>query len=91
MQGVQLVLLAGGLTLGAAWLATRFAHHPRADQGWPAALLLGIVAGVVGVVAVAVLAFDSVPDDLEGGIRVAGIVGVSAVAILGSIYRFTHR
>ena len=90
MQGVQLMLLAGGLTLGAAWLAARLAHHPRSDHRWPA-LLLGVVAGIVGVVLVAVLTFDTVPDDLEVVIRAVGIVAISAFAILGSIYRLTHR
>ena len=90
MQGVQLMLLAGGLTLGAAWLAARFVHHPGSDQRWPA-MLLGVVAGIVGVVLVAVLTFDTVPDDWEVVIRALAIVGISAVAILGSIYRLTHR
>lgn len=90
MQAVQLVLLASGLTFGAAWLAARFSHHPRSDQAWPA-LLLGVVAGLVGVVLVAVPSFDTVPDDWEVVLRSLGIGAISAFAILGSIYRLTRR
>jgi uncharacterized membrane protein HdeD (DUF308 family) len=90
MQAVQLLLLVSGATLGAAWLAARFAHHPRSDQAWPA-LLLGVVAGLVAVVVVAVPSYDSVPDDWEVVLRSIALVAISAIAIFGSIYRLTRR
>ena len=90
MQAVQLVMLVAGVTLGAIWLAARFALHPRSDQRWPA-MILGVAAGLLGVALVTVLTMDTVPDEWEVVLRTGMIVAISAVAILGSIYRLTHR
>ena len=94
MQAVQLVLLASGVTLGAAWLAARFSGHPLAERRVSGALpgiLLGVVAGLVGAVLVAVMSYDTVPDDAEVALRPVAIVTVSVLAVLGSIYRITRR
>lgn len=94
MQAVQLVLLASGITLGAAWLAARFSGHPlaaRSINGVLPGILLGITAGLIGAIIVAVLSYDSVPDDAEGMLRVVAIVAVSLVALVGSLYRISRR
>jgi hypothetical protein len=90
MQAFQLVLLASGVTLGAAWLAARFAGDPRSGEHWPG-VVLGVAAGLIGVVIVAVLMVDTVPDDTEAALRGIAFVGVSAVAIIGSLYRLSRR
>ncbi len=90
MQVFQIVLLASGVTLGAAWLAARVTGEARSGARWPE-VMLGVVAGLIGAVIVAVLMIDTIPDDIEGMLRTFVIVGVSAVAIIGSLYRLSRR
>ena len=90
MQAIQLIVNAAALTAGAVWLAIRLAHRARSGERW-AGLMLGLVAGLLGVSLVAVLSADTIPDEWEVGIRAIAIVGISAIAIVGSVYRFTHR
>ena len=91
MQGIQLVILLTGATVGAAAFATWYRH--RADeepQPWTRALL-GVVAGFVGLVLVLVPSMDLVVDDTEITLRVLLVAAVTVALLAGSIYRLTHR
>ena len=89
MQGIQLVILLTGATLGTAAFATWYRHR---DEGGPwTRVLLGVVAGFVGLILVLVPTMDLVVDDTEITLRLLVVVGVTLALIAGSIYRLTHR
>ena len=91
MQGIQLVILLTGATLGAAAFATWFRHRGEEEpQPWTRALL-GVVAGFVGLVLVLVPSMDLVVDDTEITLRVLLVAAVTVALLAGSIYRLTHR
>jgi hypothetical protein len=89
MQGIQLVILLTGATLGTAAIANWYRHRGEAEP-WTR-VLLGIVAGLVGLVLVLVPTMDLVVDDTETTLRVLVVVAVTLALIAGSIYRLTHR
>jgi hypothetical protein len=94
MQGIQLVLLITGVMVPLALLATRFADHPmlrRVGGDKATGIGLGMVAGVIGVIIVAVMSADSVPDDSEDLLRLVAIVWITLALVLGSIYRSNRR
>jgi hypothetical protein len=89
VQGIQLVILVTGATIGTAALASWYRHRGDAEP-WTRSLL-GVVAGLVGLVLVLVPTMDVVVDDTELTLRLLLVVGVTLVLIAGSIYRLTHR
>jgi hypothetical protein len=89
MQGIQLVILLTGATLGTAAFATWYRHREEAEP-WTR-VLLGVVAGFVGLVLVLVPTMDFVVDDAEITLRLLVVVGVTLALLAGSIYRLTHR
>jgi hypothetical protein len=94
MQGIQLVLLITGVMVPIAFLATRFADHPmvrRVGGDRATGIGLGMVAGLVGVIIVAVMSSDSVPDDSEDLLRLVAMVAITLALVVGSVYRFTRR
>jgi hypothetical protein len=91
VQGIQLVVLVTGATLAAAGFAMWFRRRSTDDQHFLMPLLLGIVAGFVGLVLVLVPEFDTVPDDTEVTLRVIAVIGVSLFIVAGTVYRLTHR
>jgi H+/Cl- antiporter ClcA len=91
MQGIQLVILLTGATVGAAAFATWYRHRGEEEpQPWTRALL-GVVAGFVGLVLVLVPSMDLVVDDTEITLRVLLVAAVTLALLAGSIYRLTHR
>ena len=91
MQGIQLVILLTGATLGAAAFATWYHQRGEGDpQPWTRALM-GVVAGFVGLVLVLVPTMDLVVDETEVTLRLVLVVAVTLALIAGSIYRLTHR
>ena len=93
MQGIQLVLLITGLMVPAALLATRFADHPvvrRFGGDRATGIGLGMMAGLVGVIIVAVMSTDSVPDDSEDLLRLVAVVAITLVLVVGSIHRLNR-
>jgi hypothetical protein len=94
MQGIQLVLLITGVMVPLALLATRFADHPmlrRVGGDKATGIGLGMVAGLIAVIIVAVMSADSVPDDSEDLLRLVAIVWITLALVLGSIYRSNRR
>jgi hypothetical protein len=94
MQGIQLVLLITGVMVPLALLATRFADHPmlrRVGGDKATGIGLGMVAGLIAVIIVAVMSADSVPDDSEDVLRLVAIVWITLALVLGSIYRSNRR
>jgi|SRR5687768_626839 hypothetical protein len=94
MQGIQLVLLITGVMVPIAFLATRFADHPmvrRVGGDRATGIGLGMVTGIVGVIIVAVMSSDSVPDDSEDLLRLVAMVAITLALVVGSVYRFTRR
>src|SRR5215203_1212802 len=94
MQGIQLVLLITGVMVPVALLATRFADHPmvkRVGGDRATGIGLGMVAGLLGVIVVAVMSSDSVPDDSEDVLRLLAIVWITLALVFGSIYRSNRR
>ena len=94
MQGIQLVLLITGVMVPVALLATRFADHRlvrRVGGDRATGIGLGMVAGLVGVIIVAVMSSDSVPDDSEDLLRLVAMAWITVALVVGSVYRFTRR
>jgi zinc transporter ZupT len=91
VQGIQLVVLLTGATVGAAGFALWFRRRSTDEQHFLMPLLLGIVAGFVGLVLVLVPEFDTVPDDTEVTLRVIVVIGVTLFIVAGTVYRLTHR
>jgi hypothetical protein len=94
MQGIQLVLLITGVMVPLALLATRFADHPmlrRVGGDKATGIGLGMVAGLIAVIIVAVMSADSVPDDSEDLLRLVAIAWITLALVLGSIYRSNRR
>jgi uncharacterized membrane protein HdeD (DUF308 family) len=91
VQGIQLVVLLTGATVGAAAIAMWFRRRSADEQHFLMPLMLGIVAGLVGLVLVLVPEFDTVPDDTEVTIRVIAVIGVTLFIVAGTVYRLTHR
>lgn len=89
MQGIQLVILLTGATLGTAAFATWYRHRDAAEP-WTR-VLLGVVAGFVGLVLVLVPTMDLIVDDTEITLRLLVVVAVTLALIVGSIYRLTRR
>jgi hypothetical protein len=91
VQSIELVLLVAGAVVGvallAAWLRRRAPHDARL---WMT-VLLGVVAGIVGIALVVVPDIDTVPDDTESVLLVVVVVGVSLALAAGTVYRLTHR
>jgi uncharacterized membrane protein HdeD (DUF308 family) len=91
MQGIQLVILLTGATIGAAAFATWYRHRGEEEpQPWARALL-GVIAGFVGLLLVLVPSMDLVVDDTEITLRLLLVGAVTVALVAGSIYRLTHR
>lgn len=91
MQGIQLVILLTAATLGAAAFSAWYRHRGEEEpRPWTRALL-GVMAGLIGLVLVLVPSMDLVVDDTEITLRILAVGAVTVALVAGSIYRLTHR
>lgn len=90
MQDVELMLVAAGVILSAAYLVTQARSRGTSDH-IAVRLLLGLIPAVVAVTIVMINRFDIVPDEAESTLWLITVVLVSAVLIVGTGYRLAGR
>ena len=90
MQEIELILVAAGLIVSAAYIVAQSRSRGTTDH-IAVRLLLGLIPAVVAVTIVLINRFDVVPDDLEQNLWLASIVVVSTLLIIGTGYRLARR
>jgi hypothetical protein len=90
VQEIELILLAAGLIISAAYIVAQARSHGRTDH-IAVRLLLGLVPAAIAVVVVLINRFDVVPDDAEQNLWLLSIVVVSALLIIGTGYRLARH
>jgi hypothetical protein len=90
VQGIELILLAVGVLVGVAYVATQFARSGVPDHP-VGRLLLGVVPAVIAVGLVLIERLDVVPDDLEQPISISAVVLISLGLLLVTSYRLARR
>lgn len=89
MQALQLVLIAAGILVASAVLATQ-SRRPTDDRRLPR-LMLGIVPGIIGAIIILVPRVDLLPDETENDAWIAAAILITAVAAAGTVYRLARR
>jgi drug/metabolite transporter (DMT)-like permease len=90
VQEIELILVAAGLIVSAAYIVAQSRSRGTTDH-FAVRLLLGLIPAVVAVSIVLINRFDMVPDDLEQNLWLLSIVVVSGLLILGTGYRLARR
>ena len=90
MQEIELILVAAGLIVSAAYIVAQARSRGTTDHV-AVRLLLGLIPAVVAVSIVLINRFDMVPDDLEQNLWLLSVVVVSGLLILGTGYRLARR
>ena len=90
VQEIELILVAAGVILSAAYLVAQARSRGRTDH-IVVRLLLGLIPAAVAVTVVLINRFDMVPDDLEQNRWVVSVGVVSAVLIIGTGDRLARR
>lgn len=90
MQEIELILVAAGLIVSAAYIVAQSRSRGATDH-LAVRLLLGLIPAVVAVTIVLINRFDMVPDDLEQSLWLASVVVVSALLLIGTGYRLARR
>lgn len=90
MQEIELILVAAGLIVSAAYIVAQARSRGTTDH-IAVRLLLGLIPAVVAVSIVLINRFDMVPDDLEQNLWLLSVVVVSGLLILGTGYRLARR
>ena len=90
MQEVELILVAAGVILSAAYLVAQARSRGTTDH-ISVRLILGIIPAVVAVSVVLIDRFDVVPDDAENSLWLVAVVLVTGALIVGTGYRLARR
>lgn len=90
MQEIELILVAAGVILSAAYIAAQSRSRGTTDH-IGVRLMLGLIPAAVAVAIVLINRFDMVPDDLEQNLWLLSVVVVTAVLIIGTGYRLARR
>ena len=90
MQEVELILVAAGVILSAAYIAAQARSRGTTDH-ISVRLILGIIPAVVAVSVVLIDRFDVVPDDAENSLWLVAVVLVTGALIVGTGYRLARR
>jgi len=90
VQEFELVLIAAGVILSAAYIVAQARTHGTTDH-IGVRLMLGVIPAVMAVAVVLINRFDVVPDDAEQNLWLLSVVVVSAVLIIGTGYRLARR
>jgi hypothetical protein len=90
VQEIELILLAAGLIISAAYIVAQARSRGRTDHV-AVRLVLGLVPAAIAVVVVLINRFDVVPDDAEQNLWLLSIVVVSALLIIGTGYRLARH
>jgi hypothetical protein len=90
VQGIELILIAMGILVAVAHIATQYAD--RATTSHPLArVLLGVIPAAIGVSLVVIDRMDVIPDHLERPLWVIVVVLISGALVLGMSYRLARR
>ena len=90
MQEVELILVAAGVILSAAYIVAQARSRGTTDH-ISVRLVLGIIPAVVAVSVVLIDRFDVVPDDAENSLWLVAVVLVTGALIVGTGYRLARR
>ena len=90
MQDLELILIAAGVILSAAYIVAQARSRGTTDH-FAVRLLLGLIPAVIAVTVVLISRFDVVPDDAEQPIWLVAVVLVSTALIIGTGYRLARR
>lgn len=90
MQDLELILIAAGVILSAAYIVAQARSRGTTDH-FAVRLLLGLIPAVIAVTVVLISRFDVVPDDAEQPIWLVAVVLVSAALIIGTGYRLARH
>ena len=90
MQEVELILVAAGVILSAAYIVAQARSRGTTDH-ISIRLVLGIIPAVVAVSVVLIDRFDVVPDDAENSLWLVAVVLVTGALIVGTGYRLARR
>jgi uncharacterized membrane protein YccC len=90
VQEVELILVAAGVILSAAYIVAQARSRGTTDH-ISVRLILGIIPAVVAVSVVLIDRFDVVPDDAENSLWLVAVVLVTGALIVGTGYRLARR
>jgi hypothetical protein len=90
VQDIELILLIA-LAVGAALLTVRLSRRLSHDAQVWTAVIIGVLAGIIGLALVVVPDIDTVPDDTEGILFSVVVIAITLALGVGTVYRFTQR
>lgn len=90
MQEFELILIAAGVILSAAYIVAQARSHGTTDH-IGVRLMLGVIPAVMAVSVVLINRYDVVPDDMEQSLWLATVVLVSVGLLIGTGYRLARR
>jgi hypothetical protein len=90
VQEIELILVAAGLIISAAYIAAQARSRGSTDH-FVVRLALGLIPAVIAVVVVLINRFDVVPDDAEQNLWLVSVVVISALLIVGTGYRLARH
>ena len=90
MQGIELILIAAGILVAVAHIASQYADREASNHPL-ARVLLGVVPAAIGVALVVIDRMDVIPDNLERPLWVLVVVVISGALVLGMSYRLARR
>ncbi|HSL76945.1 MAG TPA: hypothetical protein VK867_08375 [Candidatus Limnocylindrales bacterium] len=90
MQEFELILIAAGVILSAAYIVAQARAHGTTDH-IGVRVMLGVIPAVMAVSVVLINRYDVVPDDVEQPLWLGTIVIVTAGLIIGTGYRLARR
>ena len=90
VQEIELILVASGLIISAAYIVAQARRHGSTDHV-VVRIALGLIPAVIAVAVVVINRFDMVPDDAEQNLWLVSVVVVSALLIVGTGYRLARH
>lgn len=90
MQEFELILIAAGVILSAAYIVAQSRSRGTTDHVG-VRLMLGVIPAVMAVSVVLINRYDVVPDDMEQSLWLATVVVVSIGLLVGTGYRLARR